>query len=52
MRVADETRVPAGGALAVDRERFSAEMTAAIGGASAHPRRGREVTRIPDANAR
>jgi len=27
LRVADRTRVPAGGALAVDRERFSAEMT-------------------------
>jgi len=30
MEIADRTRVPAGGALAVDRERFSAEMTAAI----------------------
>ncbi|HVW24209.1 MAG TPA: methylenetetrahydrofolate--tRNA-(uracil(54)-C(5))-methyltransferase (FADH(2)-oxidizing) TrmFO [Polyangiaceae bacterium] len=28
MRAADATRVPAGGALAVDRERFSAQMTA------------------------
>lgn len=27
MRIGDETRVPAGGALAVDRERFSARMT-------------------------
>src|SRR6185295_15610246 len=35
LRVADRTRVPAGGALAVDRERFSAEMTAEI---AAHPR--------------
>ena len=49
MRVADRTRVPAGGALAVDRERFSAEMTAAIAG---HPRVrvvSEEVTSIPDA---
>jgi methylenetetrahydrofolate--tRNA-(uracil-5-)-methyltransferase len=30
MAVAERTRVPAGGALAVDRERFSQEMTAAI----------------------
>jgi methylenetetrahydrofolate--tRNA-(uracil-5-)-methyltransferase len=32
LRVADETRVPAGGALAVDRERFSAGMTEALRG--------------------
>ncbi|MCC6647706.1 MAG: methylenetetrahydrofolate--tRNA-(uracil(54)-C(5))-methyltransferase (FADH(2)-oxidizing) TrmFO [Polyangiaceae bacterium] len=35
MEVADLTRVPAGGALAVDRERFSAEMTARV---AAEPR--------------
>jgi methylenetetrahydrofolate--tRNA-(uracil-5-)-methyltransferase len=35
MRVADETRVPAGGALAVDRERFGARITALLHG---HPR--------------
>jgi len=49
MRVADRTRVPAGGALAVDRELFSAEMTAAIAG---HPRIrvvAEEVTAIPEA---
>lgn len=34
LRSADRTAVPAGGALAVDRERFSAEMTAAI---ASHP---------------
>ena len=34
MRAADATRVPAGAALAVDRDRFSAEVTAAL---SAHP---------------
>src|ERR671915_2399247 len=31
MRAADETRVPAGAALAVDREKFSGEVTHAIG---------------------
>ena len=30
MKCADETRVPAGGALAVDREKFSASVTAAL----------------------
>ncbi len=47
MRSADIARVPAGAALAVDRERFSAEVTAAI---SSHPLvtvRREEVTRIP-----
>ena len=34
MRAADATRVPAGAALAVDRHRFSAEVTAAI---ATHP---------------
>ena len=34
MRCADQTRVPAGGALAVDREQFSAEVTKAV---SEHP---------------
>lgn len=47
MRAADETRVPAGAALAVDRDRFSSRITEAIG---SHPlisiRRG-EVTSIP-----
>lgn len=47
MRNADLTAVPAGGALAVDREKFGAEMTAAMRG---HPRitvDSREVTEIP-----
>jgi methylenetetrahydrofolate--tRNA-(uracil-5-)-methyltransferase len=47
MRAADETRVPAGAALAVDRDRFSSRVTEAI---ASHPlisiRRG-EVTSIP-----
>lgn len=47
MRCADATLVPAGGALAVDRERFSEAMTQAI---EAHPRialEHREVTELP-----
>jgi methylenetetrahydrofolate--tRNA-(uracil-5-)-methyltransferase len=48
MRVADATAVPAGGALAVDRERFSAEMTAAIAGHAKIRVEHREVTAIPD----
>ena len=47
MRCADLTSVPAGGALAVDRERFGVEMTRAI---TEHPRihlEHREVTEIP-----
>ena len=46
--VADATRLPAGSALAVDREGFAALVTARI---EAHPRitlRRREVTEIPD----
>ena len=41
MRAADETRVPAGAALAVDRDLFSSRVTEAIGVASAdqHPAR-------------
>src|SRR6185503_16957643 len=35
MRAADATRVPAGGALAVDRERFSGQMTEWV---RSHPR--------------
>ena len=50
MRAADETRVPAGGALAVDREAFSARITRAME-ENAHIRivRG-EVTEIPEGN--
>ncbi len=47
MRVADATAVPAGGALAVDRERFSAEMTRTV---HEHPRIrviAGEVTSLP-----
>lgn len=48
MRCADAHAVPAGAALAVDRERFAAAMTAAV---SAHPRITvvrQELTAIPD----
>lgn len=47
MRCADQTAVPAGGALAVDRERFGVEMTRAM---ESHPMislERREVTEIP-----
>src|SRR6476469_4332762 len=47
MRAADASRVPAGAALAVDRERFSAEVTPAI---STHPLISlvrEEIERIP-----
>lgn len=49
LRVADETAVPAGKALAVDRNEFSARITAEI---EAHPRieiRRERVTTIPEA---
>ncbi|MGB2717412.1 MAG: methylenetetrahydrofolate--tRNA-(uracil(54)-C(5))-methyltransferase (FADH(2)-oxidizing) TrmFO [Vicinamibacterales bacterium] len=48
MRAADAARVPAGAALAVDRERFSAAVTQAI---SAHPLitlTREEVSRVPE----
>jgi methylenetetrahydrofolate--tRNA-(uracil-5-)-methyltransferase len=48
MRAADQSRVPAGAALAVDRERFSALVTEAI---TSHPQITvvrEEVSRIPD----
>lgn len=48
--IADETRVPAGGALAVDREGFSRRITEEI---SAHPNIElihEEVERIPEGN--
>ena len=48
MEAADEARVPAGGALAVDRERFSGHITRAL---ERHPLieiRREEVTEIPE----
>src|SRR5918993_1285058 len=50
MRAADEARVPAGAALAVDRHVFSDRVTAAVQG---HPRirvSREEVERIPDSS--
>jgi methylenetetrahydrofolate--tRNA-(uracil-5-)-methyltransferase len=52
MRTADKVRVPAGAALAVDREKFAEEMTAAI---SAHPKISmsrEEIPAIPASSAR
>jgi methylenetetrahydrofolate--tRNA-(uracil-5-)-methyltransferase len=49
LREAERNRVPAGGALAVDREAFSAAVTGAI---RSHPlitAEAREVTRVPPA---
>ena len=52
MRVGDETRVPAGGALAVDRERFAEGITAAIEAEPLIAIRREEVRRIPEASSR
>ena len=52
MRTADKVRVPAGAALAVDREKFAEEMTAVIG---AHPKISvsrEEIPAIPESSAR
>ena len=48
MRAADAARVPAGAALAVDRVRFSAEVTAAITSHSLVTVERREIQRVPD----
>src|SRR5687768_6008800 len=47
MRAADAARVPAGAALAVDRERFSEDVTRAIESDPAITVRREEVPRIP-----
>ena len=52
MRVGDETRVPAGGALAVDRERFAEGVTAALEAEPLITIRREEVRRIPEASSR
>ncbi len=49
MRVADATRVPAGAALAVDRERFAAAVTGAVMSQPLITVRREEVTAIPPA---
>jgi methylenetetrahydrofolate--tRNA-(uracil-5-)-methyltransferase len=51
MRIAEHSALPAGGALAVDREAFAAQVSAAL---EAHPRihiAREEVTAIPDGPA-
>src|SRR5262245_56607123 len=45
---ADEARVPAGGALAVDREVFAAKVPARIDGHPRILRRSEIVTHVPD----
>jgi methylenetetrahydrofolate--tRNA-(uracil-5-)-methyltransferase len=49
MRAADQSRVPAGAALAVDREQFSGLVTAAIAGHPLIEVVRAEVPRVPDA---
>ncbi len=49
MRVADETRVPAGSALAVDREGFARRMTEEIASIESVTVHRGEVTEIPEA---
>src|SRR5919109_1220196 len=48
MQAADKARVPAGAALAVDRERFSQEVTDALGSHPLITVVREELTRIPD----
>ena len=48
MRCADETKVPAGGALAVDRDSFSAQVTKAITGHPLIEQIHEEAVSIPD----
>ena len=51
LRVADETRVPAGGALAVDREGFAARVTQILREHENITIHSEEVTRVPEAPA-
>lgn len=48
LEMADRARVPAGSALAVDRDRFAAEVTGTIGGNSNIRILREEVTEIPE----
>src|SRR5215813_7039712 len=50
MRAADAHQVPAGGALAVDREGFSAAVTAALQGESLIEIRREEIAGLPPAD--
>ena len=51
MKAADATRVPAGGALAVDREAFSKYVTEAVENHPLITVERREVTQLPEENA-
>ena len=51
IRIADRTRVPAGGALAVDRERFSAEVAARVRAEPLVEVIHQEVTELPEPEA-
>ena len=51
LRAADATRVPAGGALAVDREAFSRYVTGAVTGHPLIRVERREVAELPERNA-
>ena len=51
LRCGDATRLPAGGALAVDRERFSQAVTAALEDEPLIAVRREEVTGLPDRDA-
>src|SRR5216117_1624819 len=52
LRVADECRVPAGAALAVDRERFASAVTDAVGGHPLVTIVREEVASIPESTER
>jgi methylenetetrahydrofolate--tRNA-(uracil-5-)-methyltransferase len=51
IRVAEASRVPAGGALAVDRERFARGVTDAIDGHAKISVERREISELPDGRA-
>ena len=50
IKTADKTRIPAGGALAVDREKFSSKITGQIKNHPLIEIIGKEVIAIPDGN--
>ena len=52
MRAADESRVPAGAALAVDRERFAGAVTEAIAGHALITLVREEITVVPESSER
>ena len=48
IEAADNTKVPAGAALAVDREKFAEYITEKLKGCDSHTIRSEEVTVLPD----